>query len=64
MTLRSGSMKAPYVSKTLLLNVLLILNIIACVWTREKNLLTLEWFLCILLLILNLLRWPWTGPRI
>lgn len=57
-------MKIPYISKTLLLNVLLVLTIIGDIWAKEKNLLTLEWILGIALLVQVIFRWPWTGPRL
>ena len=56
--------KIPYVSKTLLLDILIVLDIIACIWARERNLVTLDWILCVLLLVLSLLRWPWNRSRL
>lgn len=57
-------MKIPYIPKTLLLNVLLVLTIIACIWVRKKDLITLEWILNILLFAQIVFRWPCLGPRL
>ena len=57
-------MKIPYIPRTLLLNVLLVLTIIACIWVRKKDLITLEWILNILLFAQIVFRWPWLGPRL
>ncbi len=57
-------MKLPYVPPRLLLNILLVLNVIACIWANEKHLLALEWILNILLLVQIVFRWPWLGPRL
>ena len=57
-------MKIPHISKSLLLNVLLVLTVIGDIWAKEKNLLTLEWILGIALLVQVIFRWPWTGPRL
>ena len=57
-------MKIPYIPRTLLLSVLLVLTIIACIWVRKKDLITLEWILNILLFAQIVFRWPWLGPRL
>ena len=56
-------MKIPYIPRSLLLNILLVLTIIGDIWAKEKNLLTLEWILGFALLVPVIFRWPWTGPR-
>ena len=57
-------MKIPHISKSLLLNVLLVLTVIGDIWAKEKNLLTHEWIPGIALLVQVIFRWPWTGPRL
>ena len=57
-------MKLPYVPPRLLLNILLVLNVIACVWAQEKDLYTLQWILGIPLLAQIVFRWPGSEPKL